>query len=315
MNIRPDRLLPLFTVLSPFYDPSPYKDVNICLRKIEEEFSISIKKYSYLRWAFDNDVFIINDHLVFRFPRSQRSKDHLKYEIEFLNFLDDEDKVRVKIPKYTYISKNIDFAGYEKISGKILSPSAFKVLNKDDKEKVANQLIDFINNIHNLPLETFIKYKPRTKEYFIPVEKRIENELEKKLFPKLSKKDVYLIKQFYIDSKRLLQNTPNNLPIHGDLYPYNVIWNNDTSKIGIIDFSDIEIGDPASDFEVFYDYGEPYINMAYEKYTGPKDENFLKRAGIYYKVHGIYTLLSSLLGAKISFDYAYKYFFKKKFNL
>lgn len=75
------------------------------------------------------------------------------------------------------------------------------------------------------------------------------------------------------------------------------------------------ISDPARDFEVFYDFGSEYAEVAYEKYEGPKDDEFLQRAQIYYKVHGIYTLLSSLLGAYISFDYAYSHFLKVKFNL
>jgi len=75
------------------------------------------------------------------------------------------------------------------------------------------------------------------------------------------------------------------------------------------------ISDPAKDFEVFYDFGFKYAKRAYEKYTGLKDKDFLKRAEIYYKVHGIYSLLSSFLGAQITFDYAYSHFFKPKFNL
>jgi len=112
-----------------------------------------------------------------------------------------------------------------------------------------------------------------------------------------------------------LQNIPNTCAVHGDLYVYNVLWNKDNSGVGVIDFSDYMVGDPARNFEVFYDFGSEYAEMAYEKYEGAKDKFFLQRAQIYYKVHGIYTLLSSLLGADISFDYAYNHFFKEKFNV
>lgn len=131
----------------------------------------------------------------------------------------------------------------------------------------------------------------------------------------LSKKDTETIKSFYKESKKVLQNMPNKCAIHGDLYAYNVIWDNNKSETGVIDFSDYMISYPARDFEVFYDFGSKYAEMAYEKYTGQKDKEFLKRAKIYYKVHGVYTLLSSLLGPRISFDYAYSHFFKEKFNL
>ena len=85
-------------------------------------------------------------------------------------------------------------------------------------------------------------------------------------------------------------------------------------KVGVIDFDCYMISDPARDFEVFFDFGREYAKMAYEKYTGKKDPRFLKRAENYYKAHGIYTLLSTQLGAKIFFNNAYKNFFKKKFG-
>lgn len=297
----------------PFYDIPLYKDVNIYLRKIEEDFPVKIKKYSYKRYAFGNDVFIINDKIVFRFPRAEQAIDHLKYEIEFLNFL--KDKVKINIPYYSYISKNGDFAGYNIVVGSILTPAMFKHLNKKNREQAVSQLIEFINDFHRIRLNDFTKYKPGKKEDFIEIEKKIEDELESKLFPRLSKKDIETITNFYKESKKYLLNIPNSCATHGDLYAYNVIWDKDKSEIGVIDFSNYLIADPARDFEVFYDFGSEYAETAYEKYEGPKDNKFLQRAQIYYKVHGIYTLLSSLLGAHISFDYAYSHFFKEKFNL
>lgn len=303
---------PLFTLLPPFYDLPLYPNVNVYLERIEKELSIKVRKYSYLKHAFGNDVFIINDEIVFRFPREKDAINHLPYEIDLLKFL--KDKVRINTPSYSYISRKKHFAGYNIIKGKILTPFLFKKQNKKDKEKIVNQLISFINGFHKIRLHDFEKYKPLKREYFTDIEKRIENEIEIKLFPKLPKKEVKIIRDFYNESKRLLQNIPNSCAIHGDLYAYNVIWDKNKQEVGVIDFSDYMIGDPARDFEVFFDFGPEYPETAFEKYFGPKDKDFLKRAKIYYKAHGIYTLLSSLLGAHISFNYAYSHFFKEKFR-
>ena len=180
---------------------------------------------------------------------------------------------------------------------------------------MVNELVEFINVFHHINTNEFETYKPARREDFIEAEKRIEKELKHRLFPKLSKKEVDIIKSFYKESKEYLQKIQHLTPIHGDLYAWNIIWDKKTAKPGVIDFSDYMLSDPARDFEVFYDYGAEYAEMAYEQYKGKKDKEFLKRAEIYYKTHGIYTLLSSLLGARISFNYAYKYYFKKKFNL
>lgn len=306
-----NKSLPLFAMLPPFYDAPLYKNVDAYLRRIEQEFNIKIKKYSYLRWAFGNDVFVINNEIVFRFPKTEQLRSHLPYEIDFLKFL--KNKVKVHIPSYFYVSKAGDFAGYDLIEGKILTPSAFKKLGRRNKEIIVDQLIEFINILHQIDFKRFALYKPGKREDFIEIEKRIEDEMRKKLFPKLSRNEVDLIKNFYRDSKKYLQGIPSSCPIHGDLYAYNIIWSKDKTGVGVIDFDDYLVGDPAKDFEVFYDYGQEYAELAYQKYSGPKDKDFLQRAKNYYKVHGIYTLLSSLLGARISFDYAYSSFFKPKF--
>lgn len=307
-----EKSLSAFTMLPPFYDSPIYDSPRKYLDRIKEEFNIDIQTSSYKKSAFDHDVFIINKELVFRFPRTDIVRDHLKHEIEFLNFL--KNKVKIEIPNYKYISKNKDFAGYPLVNGQILSPAAFKILSKKNKEKVIDSLIGFVNTFHKIKESDFVKFKPRKRSDFIEAEKKIERELKKTLFPKLTKKEVEAIKEFYKKSKKYLQNLPRICPIHGDLYAYNVIWNKENSKTSIIDFTDYLIGDPAKDFEVFYDYGVDSVQIAYEKYEGAKDKDFLTRVEIYYKVHSIYTLLSSLCGALISFDYAHDRF-RQRFQL
>jgi aminoglycoside 2''-phosphotransferase len=310
--VNQDKSLAIFSLLPPFYENPPHQDVNVYLQKIEKEFSIKINKYRYIKDAFDHDVFIINKEIVFRFPRTQRETEILNYEINFLNFL--KDKVKVNIPKYSYVSKNSEFAGYKIIPGKILSPLTFKYFSKKKKVEVIKQLVEFINVFHKIDVKEFDKYKPRQRKDFIILEQRVEKELEDKLFPMLPKNEVTIIKDFYNESKKYFQEIPSFCATHGDLYAFNTIWNKEKSEIGIIDFSDLLIGDPAKDFEVFYDYGSEYAEMAYERYTGPKDNNFLRRGEIYYKLHAIYTLLSSQLGALISFEHSHMRF-QQKFNL
>lgn len=296
----------VFAMLPPFYEQPLYQKVSEYLDKIEKEFFIKVKKYSYIKSAFDHDVFIINGKIVFRFPRTEIVKKRLRGEIDLLNFL--KDKVKINIPHYSYIAKDFQFAGYNMIPGKILSPSAFKSLSNKNKAKVIDELMKFINSFHRINLDEFKKFNPRAREDFIDAEKKVERDLEEKLFPKLSDEEVKVIKNFSEEAREYLRNIPNVCATHGDLYAYNTLWDKDTLRIGVIDFSDILIGDPAKDFEVFIDYGSASLERAYDNYKGLKDDNFLKRVYIYYKIHTIYTLLSSLLGARISYDYAYSRF-------
>lgn len=302
----------VFTLLPPFYEKSPFSDANLFLERIEQEFSLLIERYAYLKDAFDHDVFIVNEEIVFRFPRTKRDTEYLPYEIAFLKDL--KGKVNIDLPDYSFLSKSGDFAGYKIIPGTILAPWIFKNLSQKEKEAAVTQLIEFINAFHHLDLHDFAQYQPRERNDFLAVEQRIEKALVEKLFPKLKSNEVALIKDFYKEAHECFQDIPNRCATHGDLYAFNVLWDRDTSHIGVIDFSDLLIGDPAKDFEVFYDYGPTYAEMAYEKYAGPKDQCFLRRAETYYKLHAIYTLLSSQLGALITFEHAHLRF-RQKFHL
>lgn len=300
----------VFTQLPPFFESSPHSDLKDCLRQIENEFGLKINKYHHDQYSFGNDVLTVNNKYIFRFPKSKEAKQHLKHEIELLEFL--HGKVKLDIPHYTFISKNKEFGGYELIPGKPLYVPLTKKVSKKNKMKMVGELMGFINVFHAIDLKQFVQFKPLVKKDFVKTEQEVEVALQEKLFPKLSLEDRGLIRDFYTEAKSIVGANTFECPIHGDLYEWNVLWDKKTEQCGLIDFSDYMISDPARDFEVFFDFGPDYPEMAYEKYTGHKDPDFLKRAKAYWQLHGIYTLMSSQLGANMSFDYAYKNYFKRK---
>jgi aminoglycoside 2''-phosphotransferase len=303
---------PIVSLLPPFYERPIYDDPRVFLQRIVSEFAIHIERYAYLMDAFDHDVFVINDAFVFRFPRTARDVEHLPQEIRFLRFL--QDKVSVRIPHYEWISPRGDLAGYRIVPGQVLAPWIFQRLRETDRMAAVDQLVGFINVLHGLDLTQFSHYQPRTRPDFVAIERQIRQELERRLLPELSTEEVAAIDGLYHEANRYFATITNSCPTHGDLYAFNVIWDHSSSQIGVIDFSDLLIGDPAKDFEVFFDYGAEYASHAYARYTGPHDASFLRRAELYYKIHAIYTLLSSKLDARITFEHARKRF-RQKFGL
>lgn len=301
-----------FTLLPPFYDESPHLSSRPLLNRIRDEFGIPIKSHSWKKSAFDCDVIIVNKAIVFRFPRTEEVKKRLRHEIELLAFL--KGKTKVMIPNYSYISKDGDFAGYKLIEGSILRPSGFNRLSRVHKKRVIARLTGFINYFHSIPVQDFKRFRPRQKIDFLKDERRVSRELGKTLFPHLSKKEIETIKTHYQKARKLLRTQRSVCALHGDFYRENVIWNRAKAQVGVIDFTDSLIGDPAKDFEVFFDYGEEVAREAYEIYEGPKDDFFMERAEMYYKTHGVYTLLSTFHGARLNFEWALEYF-REKFGL
>lgn len=302
----------VFTLLPPFFDPHLFSTARPLLRRIEDEFGLEINSHSWKKTAFDHDVIIVNKKLVFRFPRTDEVKKRLSHEIDLLDFL--KGKTKVRLPSYRYISGDRDFAGYKILDGVILRPPVFGRLSRANKRRVLIHLTDFVNFFHNIPLRDFKRYKPRKKQDFISDEKRIARELPKTLYPKLTRREVDAIRGHFKRACRLLNTQDKQCALHGDLYRENIIWDKARSEVGVIDFTDSLIGDPAKDFEVFFDYGKEVAQEAYDRYQGPKDDHFLERAEMYYKTHGVYTLLSTFYGARLSFKWARGYF-RSKFDL
>jgi aminoglycoside 2''-phosphotransferase len=302
---------PVFAMLPPFYDGPPHEDVGWYLNRIEDECKIKIADYEYPVWAFDYDVIIANKDLVFRFPRTEATRKKLEHEIAFLKFL--APRVKAHLPQYTFFSTQGDFAGYKIIRGEIFEPGVFAQLPEPDQVLVVDQLVAFINTLHSIDLRDFETFRPRRREDFIDTEMRIKDALEQKLFSLLSDEEVQNIRAFYTKAEKALTHIPNLVATHGDLCAYNVVWDSNAKQLGIIDFTDILIGDPAKDFEAFFEFGDAFVQRAYASYRGPKDDNFLQRAENYYRIHAVYTLLSTQLGARLSFQDAYNFYFKDSF--
>lgn len=299
-------------LLPPFYEDPRHADAAYYLRRIEEEFNLCIERYSYVMDAFDHDVFIVNDEIVFRFPRTGDDQKHLSLEIEFLDKFG--PSFGPNTPQYTFMSKNGDFAGYQMIPRYVLSPWEFKKLGEKQKRGVVEQLSSFLGDLHCMNVDTFRPYERRRNGDFAAIEELVQSKLVERLFPRLNAQEIDTIENFYESLRHVFGTVPTTCPTHGDLYAFNVIWDEIAHKVGVIDFSDLVIGDPANDFEVFFDYGDEYAELAYETYVGPKDAQFLERAEAYYRLHAIYTLLSSQLGARITFQHS-RMRFRQKFSL
>ena len=64
------------------------------------------------------------------------------------------------------------------------------------------------------------------------------------------------------------------------------------------------------DFAELYLYGSDVVKRIYTLYAGPKDDQFLKRAKIYFKRISIFLMIDSFTNNKVKFEFAKKYFEK-----
>jgi aminoglycoside phosphotransferase (APT) family kinase protein len=250
------------------------------VRKLKDEFpDLRWKSAKHNVEGWDHHVLILDNKIVFRFPRMKEYLDILKKEVPLLRYL--KSKIKLQIPDYKFVSRKKDFAGYNLIEGIQLTKKEFDKLPGLTKQTIAKQLSEFLTSLHRTPLNIAKSYglkpTPLRKEYL-----QLKKDMEKLVYPRVSRKDKALI----MDVVEQLRNLKflNWVVIHNDLYPAHILMApNKKSLTGIIDFGDICIDDPALDFCELWIYGRKFVLDVYKYYRGPKDEKFIERSILYNK--------------------------------
>jgi len=288
-----------------------------CLQKIREEFSgLKWKKHRFLTHGWDHVIVILDDKIVFRFPKevSRELRDELYDETRLLKYL--INKVQVGIPKYEYVSNNKSFAGYRILGGRELTSTYYKKLPTSDKERVARQLADFLTTLHATPKSVITKYNIR-REDSRKEHNGLVRDTRKYLSPRLNKKENLAIEQFLLDLKATFKHDYSEVLVHNDLIWEHILWNDKNKQVNIIDFSDRSVGDPAIDFAGLWEYGRKLTNRVYELYQGKKDDGLLHRSQLYSKRIPLYVMKGVIDGYPSTFKEGHQMFrerFKQYLN-
>src|SRR5215475_6105006 len=95
-----------------------------------------------------NDIVIVNDDVVFRFPKHEYSSKHLKNETGILRLL--QKYISLEIPSPLY---EIDDAlAYRVIPGEALRRDLLMRLSEDDQQAIGDQLGQFFKELHGIPI-------------------------------------------------------------------------------------------------------------------------------------------------------------------
>ena len=245
-----------------------------------------------------NDILLIDNQTIFRFPKTQREADKLVVETALLQGL--QSYVTLPIPDPAYQNRENAalgqiFMGYRFLPGEPLWPERLLALKSEEQvQHIANQLATFLQRLHTISVEMLEVELPgfRGCEEWQDLYIRFQN----RLFP-FMRPDARLqvTKQFedFLSDGRNCNYTP--ALIHGDFGPSNILYDAQTDSIsGIIDFSSARWGDPAVDFASILcsvSYGEQFLERFADIYPGI--EKTLPRARFYA---GTFALQEALYG-------------------
>lgn len=220
------------------------------LDQIRDEFpEFHLQEARLVDSGLENIVVILDDAWVFRFPRSQERRLAFAHELQLLMML--RQRTDIALPDYRYIASGARFGGYPMLRGSPLSPERFRALDPTAQRLVLDQFVDFLSALHDLSFaEVLDGARPRRtgakNEFAHAYFERQRGPLAHKLGRNLVRR----IDRFYA---AYAQPEPHpERMIHGDIDDHHVLLDGRTGKLGIIDFGDAALGDPAADFAFLF---------------------------------------------------------------
>jgi aminoglycoside 2''-phosphotransferase len=243
---------------------------------------LNINQSEVIDLGQNNDVLIVNDTLVFRFPKYMEGIKKLKKETKVLEQIKGKLSLPIPYPQYKSMEPNEVgkvFTGYKRIEGTPLWPDMMK--NIHNEERIASQLVQFLTELHSQPVDS-LGIEKKSAEDVRNLIVDLYRKFKDKLFPYMNESSKSAIDhnfERFLSNKELLSF--NTVLTHGDFGASNILWDPKREEItGIIDFGETEIGDPAYDFAgLLASYGQPFVKKCLSLY--PDGDKIFERMSFY----------------------------------
>ena len=243
----------------------------------------------------DHDVLLLDERLVFRFPKRDDYLPRFCAEVRLLAVA--ASKLPLAVPQYAYLPPALDFGGYVLLPGCELRPEHVAAMAADERKRIAAQLGQFITALHDLSAEVATPSGFAPDYWWSQSNTAARYELIRlALEPHLDAAEArWLDEQFaWYLSRRIPERA---VVLHSDLAPDHLLFDPSRGELtGIIDFADVEIGDPAIDFAGLWDYGEPFADETLESYRGVVDPELRERSRFMGRVAGAEIMYDILQG-------------------
>jgi len=124
---------------------------RFCIKQIKNNFpDLKFKKSEIIDYGWNKTVIVLDKEIVFTFPKNKEARSKFRAELEILPKL--SKKITLPIPNFKFIPVDKSFAGYNYVSGEPLTIKDFKELNPSQQNKIAKQVAEFLNELHNFSL-------------------------------------------------------------------------------------------------------------------------------------------------------------------
>lgn len=266
-----------------------------------------IREIQAITNGWDNDLYLVNGHLAFRFPKTEEVAKKVEKEMELLIQIKEQMELVLKVPEYTpHYGSNGEL---QCVSYKFLQGTTFKGLKEEQTDENARLLGTFLSQLHSVqPKESFIAEKNR--QYW----ESFYGELQEKVLPQLPKTDRKAVEEVFGAFLVGFKEEKSRTIIHGDLTLSNIVSNQ--GKItGIIDFTDAHVGDAALDFAgLYWDCGPEFTKRALAYYEGREKQKLFEKVQNFYGLQPVFheLLYAVRNGEELDKNHALQKFHQRK---
>jgi aminoglycoside phosphotransferase (APT) family kinase protein len=231
--------------------------------------------------GWDNAAFLVGGRLVFRFPRRLVAAHLMEHEIRILPMLAPRLPLRITAPQFVGEPEDdypYRFAGYERIEGQTACRAAPTDAERMD---MARPLAEFLHTLHSIPIDDETLAWAPGDEIGRTDLPRIAAKIAERLCAQASMPPGVDLEEVVALASHLADRSRHFGPVrwvHGDLYARHLILDDRRRLIGIIDWGDVHLGDPALDLSVAWSYLPPAARAAFREAYGPISEAAWDRA-------------------------------------
>lgn len=237
--------------------------------------------------GWDNTAYLVNESLVFRFPRRDVAVPLTETESRVLPLLAPHLPVAVPSPEWKGVPEGRypwPFFGYRMLPGRTADRAE---LDDASRAALARPLAGFLAALHAIPVEPSWGLSPDTIGRLdgAKLAGRVRASLEA-----LHRDEVVGGAKTWkeiADEAASLRGGSDLRVVHGDLYARHLILDDGRGLSGVIDWGDVHLGDPAVDLSVGWSFLPPSGRLPFREAYGPIDEGIWKLARLRALHYGI----------------------------
>lgn len=251
------------------------------VKEIEARYpDLDTSELRFVQDGFNNDIVILDEKLVCRFPKTEWGGEMIMHEARVLELV--ERHVDLAVPAYDVVEPT--FVSYAYVPGEPLTHLDLLHLSEHERRRVLDALGGYLYDLHHVPEPEIRAAGVGLSAVACPPSRWLElyDAVRGTLFPLVRPHQRELIAHHFtpvLTGELDLHHEP--VLIDGDLAVYHLLYDRDERKLtGKLDFGTAGLGDPAFDVGLLLsNYGESLVRRMQPAYPGL--EALMDRARFY----------------------------------